>query len=60
MRGNQSSTEAQNGAPAVTSDSAGYSYVSWTEYPLDGSLGEQDFDSEGNPASAAKRLESGS
>jgi hypothetical protein len=47
------STEAQNGDPAVTSDSAGYSYVSWTEYPLDGSLGNiwlQVFGPSGSPA----------
>jgi hypothetical protein len=47
------STEAQNGDPAVTSDSAGYSYVTWTEYPLDGSLGNiwlQVFGPSGSPA----------
>jgi hypothetical protein len=33
------STDDQNGDPAVTSDSGGFSYVTWTEYPLDGSLG---------------------
>jgi hypothetical protein len=35
-----SSTEDQNGEPAVTSDGAGNSIVAWTEYPLDGSLGD--------------------
>jgi Protein of unknown function (DUF4038) len=35
-----SSTENQNGEPAVTSDSEGNSVVTWTEYPLDGSLGD--------------------
>jgi hypothetical protein len=47
------STEAQNGDPAVTSDSVGYSYVTWTEYPLDGSLGNiwlQVFGPSGSPA----------
>jgi hypothetical protein len=47
------STDAQNGDPAVTSDSAGYSYVTWTEYPLDGSLGNiwlQIFGASGSPA----------
>ncbi|MFL6262379.1 MAG: DUF4038 domain-containing protein [Thermoanaerobaculia bacterium] len=33
------STDDQNGDPAATSDSGGFSYVTWTEYPLDGSLG---------------------
>jgi hypothetical protein len=35
-----SSTEDQNGEPAVTSDNAGNSIVTWTRYPLDGSLGD--------------------
>ena len=34
------STDDQNGDPAVTSDNGGFSYVTWTEYPLDGSGGD--------------------
>jgi hypothetical protein len=34
------STENQNGEPAVTSDADGNSAVTWTEYALDGSLGD--------------------
>lgn len=34
-----SPTYDQNGDPAATSDSGGGSYVTWTEYPLDGSQG---------------------
>jgi hypothetical protein len=35
-----SSTENQNGEPAVTSGADGSSIVTWTEYALDGSLGD--------------------